>query len=321
MVADSRIEKRWVDEWESEGHVFSVHPALPSDYQRGLPKPPHHRYFMREMLRANVERHQAEYKRPVNTIRQHRVRWMSYVECARIEADLGVAMDCNYMAVKPYYIGYMAGSGRALPFVDSDGSLVPCYQLSAQWSEECLIHDTMYISLKLPPAKAIALATGLVREAATRFYTPICFNSHPVSYHTYSSPLTDGAWDMAVELGVPIQSADAWLAWTQVRDGVALEANDFDGHRGQIGTGRRPTDSDGHRGRTDSNYTLTSAKSIPSLTLLLPPGLVAEVAGASQQRVNLWGQAYTALTLTNISAGTQIQLNVYPKKARKELEK
>jgi hypothetical protein len=123
-----------------------------------------------------------------------------------------------------------------------------------------------------------------VREAATRFYTPICFNSHPVSYHTYSSPLTDGAWDQAVELGVPIVSADAWLAWTQARDAVKLEAN-------------------------ASGYTLTSAKSIPSLTILLPPALVAEATGATQKRVTLWGQTYTALTLTNLSAGARVQLN------------
>lgn len=285
MVADSRIEKRWVDEWESEGHVFSVHPALPSDYTRGLPKPPHHRHFMAQMLRDNIERHKIEYKRPVNTIRQHRVRWMGYVECARIEADLGVAMDCNYMAVKPFYIGYMAGSGRALRFVDSDGSMAPCYQLSAHWSEECLIHDTMYISLKWPAEKAIGVATNLVREAATRFYTPICFNSHPVSYHTYSSPLTDGAWDAAVELGVPIVSADAWLAWTLARDGVVLQAN-------------------------GSGYTLTCAHTIPALTLLLPPGLAGEAAGVSTQAVTLWGQRYTALTLTNLGAGAQVELRV-----------
>jgi hypothetical protein len=237
---------------------------------------------MAEMLAENVERHKEEYKRPVNTIRQHRVRWMGYVECAQVEADLGVAMDCNYMAVKPYFIGYMTGSGRALPFVDSDGRIVPCYQMAAQWTEECLIHESMYISLKWPAEKAIAVSTQLVREAAERFYTPICFNSHPVSYHTYSSPLTDGAWDQAVELGVPIISADAWLAWTQARDGVTLAAN-------------------------GNGYTLTSAKNIPTLTILLPPGLAA---GASQQRVELWGQSYTALTLTNLSAGEERHLGL-----------
>lgn len=283
MVANSRIEKRWVDQWEDEGHVFSVHPAHPSDYQRDVRKPSNRQLAMAEMLASNVARHKEEYKRPVNTIRQHCVRWKGYVECAQIEAALGVAMDCNYMAVKPFYVGFMAGSGRALPFVDVDGSIVPCYQLSAQWSEECLIHDTMYVSLKWPAQKAIDVTTKLVAEAATRFYTPICFNSHPVSYHTYSSPLTDGAWDKAVELGVPIVSADAWLGWTQARDGVELHAN-------------------------ATGYLLTSAKSIPSLTILLPPGLAAETAGASQQTVSLWGQAYTALTITNITPATQIQL-------------
>ena len=283
MVADSRIEKHWVDEWEKEGHVFSVHPALTSDYTRSLPRPPHHRQFMAQMLRENVARHQEEYQRPVNTIRQHRVRWLGYAECAQVEADLGVAMDCNYLSVKPYFAGFMAGSGRALRFVDADGSMVPIYQLSAQWTEECLIHEGMSFSLRLPVAQAIDLVQAYVRDAATRFYTPICFNSHPVSYHTYSSPLTDGAWDQAVALGVPIVSADAWLAWTQARDAVTLQPH-----------------GDG--------YTLTSAHAITSLTLLLPPGLVAEAAGATSQAIELWGHAYTALTLTNLDAGAQVAL-------------
>jgi hypothetical protein len=141
----------------------------------------------------------------------------------------------------------------------------------------------MYISLKWPAERGIAVTTKLVREAATRFYTPICFNSHPVSYHTYSSPLTDGAWDQAVELGVPILSADAWLAWTEARDGITLTPN-------------------------SNGYTLSSAKSVATLTLLLPAGLQAEAAGARHQAVTLWGQPYTALTLSNLAAGEVIQL-------------
>jgi hypothetical protein len=238
---------------------------------------------MAQMLAENVKRHQEEYGRPVNTIRQHCVRWLGYVECAQVEEDLGVRMDCNYMSVKPYHIGYMAGSGRALPFVDSDGRVIPCYQLSAQWSEECLIHDTMIFSLRWPVEKAIGVASQLVREAATRFYTPICFNSHPVSYATYSSPLTNGALDQAVEMGTPILSADAWLAWTEERDGVKLEATAY-------------------------GYQLTSAKSIAQLTILLPEGLLVETANSTQQRIERWGQPYTALTLTNISAGQELHL-------------
>jgi hypothetical protein len=295
MVADSRIDKRWVHEWEAEGHVFSVHPALTADYTRGLPKPPHHRHFMRQMLEENIARHQAEYQRPVNTIRQHRVRWLGYVECAQIEAELGVRMDCNTISVKPYYIGYVAGSARPLPFVDTDGTVIPIYQQAAQWTEECLIHDTMYISLKWTAEKAIAVSTQLVREAATRFYTPICFNSHPVSYHTYSSPLTDAAWDQAVELGVPILSADAWLAWTEARDGVTLTAHAH-------------------------GYTLACAKSVATLTLLLPPGVAVEptAAAARQVGVTLWGQPYTALTLTNLAAGEQMQLTTQTTGAPKQ---
>ncbi len=283
MVANSRIEPRWVDEWEQEGHVFSVHPALTSDYTRGLPKPPHHRLFMAQMLRENVARHQEEYQRPVNTIRQHRVRWIGYTECAEIEADLGVSMDCNYMSVKPYYAGYMAGSGRALRFVRADGRVLPIYQLSAQWTEECLIHEGMSFSLKLPVSEGVALVQNYVREAAARFYTPICFNSHPVSYHTYSAPLTNGAWDQAVAMGTPIVSADAWLAWTRARDVVTLR-------------------------REGAGYTLTTPQAVTSLTLLLPPGVAVEAPGATQQAVQRWGQPYTALTLTNLAAGAQVAL-------------
>lgn len=285
MVADSRIEKSWVDRWEEAGHVFSVHPALTEDYRRGMPAPPHHRRFMADMLRQNIARHHEEYKRPVRTIRQHRVRWLGYVECAQIQAELGVRMDCNFLSVKPYFIGFMTGSGRALPFVDTDGQLIPGYQLAAQWTEECLIHDSMSFSRRWPAAKAAEVACGLIRSAAQEFYTPVCFNSHPVSYHTYSSPLVDATWDQAVELNVPIVSADHWLDWTEARDGVVLE-------------------------RTETGYLLSTQAAIASLTLLLPPGLAGNVPGASTRQVSRWQTEYTAVELTNLTPGTSVALTV-----------
>lgn len=290
MVAESRIDKRYVDEWEAEGHVFSVHPALKSDYRRTEPKPPTPRQFMPGMLRENIERHQVEYSRPVRTIRQHRVRWYGYVDCARFEAEMGVGMDCNYMSVKPYYIGFMGGSGRALPFVDADGSMVNCYQLSALWSEECIIHESMGFSLKLPVDRAISIARGFVRDAAQLYYTPVCFNSHPVSYATYSAPLVDAAWDQAVELDVPILSADAWLDWTLARDGIRIEA-------------------------TEAGYLLHAEYATPSVVLLLPPGMALDAPGATRQTVTRWGAPYTALTLTNLAAGSKVHLTGQTKAA------
>lgn len=284
VVPGTKINGDLIRRWEEDGHTFSVHPALDADINRSLASDEPQSTQVAAMLRTNIERHRAEHGRPVHTIRQHAVRWLGYVDAARILAELGVAMELNYVSVHPFSLGYMAGSGRPLPFVESDGVLIPCYQQPTMWTEEVLIHPNFVFSFKWTVARALQEVDRMVQEATSRFYTPITINSHPVSYATYSSPLIDGTWERARATGMPILSPDRWLAWTQARNAVRMEWN---GHRCLIHT----------------------PHALAMLTVLLPPGIAPAAAiPAGQER--LWGRDYLVLTLTDLCAGEQRVLDL-----------
>jgi hypothetical protein len=277
VVPETKINGGLIKRWEEDGHTFSVHPALDADIKRYLAVDEPQSTQVAAMLRANIERHAAEHKRPVRTIRQHAVRWLGYVDAARILADLGVAMELNYVSVHPFSLGYMAGSGRALPFVETDGQIIPCYQQPTMWTEEVLIHPSFVFSFKWTVERALAEVDKMVQDATGRFYTPVTINSHPVSFATYSSTLIEGTWDRARAAGMPILSPDRWLAWVQARQAVRIE-------------------------REGQRYVVHTPQALARLTVLLPPG-VTPASELPTAPIRLWGRDYRTLTQSNFTAG------------------
>jgi len=259
-----------MEAWEREGHTFSVHPDLKSEDPQAL--------FVSTMLRDNVSRYLQEFDRSPRTIRHHAVRWLGYVGAARLLAELGIRMDVNYLSITPFPLGYMAGSGRPLRFVDADGTIIPCLQQPTLWTEECLIHPSFVFSMKWTVERALTETGEIIRRAAREFYTPVALNSHPVSFATYSSPLIEGAWDAALAEGMTIISADEWLAWTEARDSIRIEP-----------------DSEG--------YTLYSPCALPSITVLFSEEKSPQADGSKVSRQHLWGREYIAVTLQDIEAG------------------
>ena len=150
------------------------------------------------------------------------MRWLGYVDTACVLAGLSVRMDMNYIAVLPY-LGHLCGLGRPLRFVDEDGEVIDCFQQPTHWTEECLIDPEFVFSFKWTVERALAETGKIIRQAAQRDHTPVALNSHPVSFATYSSPLIEGNWDAALAEGMPILSADAWLAWTAARDKIRIQ--------------------------------------------------------------------------------------------------
>jgi hypothetical protein len=277
VVPGTHLTRARMDAWEAEGHTFSVHPALESDTVRMGHVAEPQRVQVAAMLRKNVARHRQQFGRSVRTIRQHAVRWLGYVDAARHLVDLGVEMESNYISVHPFSLGYMAGSGRPLPFVDTDGSLIPCYQQPSLWTEEVLIHPEFVFSFKWTVERALAETGEIIRQAAHEFYTPITFNSHPVSFATYSSPLIEGCWDAALAQGMPIVSADDWLAWTQARRSAQIDAD-------------------------ERGFTVYAPQPLPAVTVLSPRSVEAVAGGQVTEQV-LWGRPTTTVTLTNLAAG------------------
>ena len=272
-----------MDRWEADGHTFSVHPALEADTVSGIKMGEPQSRLVVPMLTENVARHQRQFGRTPRTVRQHAVRWLGYVDAARALADLGIGMDLNYVAVSPY-LGHLCGSGRPLRFVDTDGALIDCFQQPTHWTEECLIHPEFVFSFKWTVEKALAETGALIREAARTYYTPIALNSHPVSFATYSSPLIEGNWDAALAEQMPILSADEWLAWTEARDSVRLNAS-----------------ADGWEVRT--------AAAVEAITLLFPAEFAVSADDGFIGREERWGRDYTTVTFHGLISGDQRRIS------------
>lgn len=281
VVPETKINNALMTQWEADGHTFSVHPALEADLRSYLATQEPQSRQIAAMLRNNVARHRRDFGRATRTIRQHAVRWLGYVEAARELAALGVEMELNYISVHPFSLGYMSGSGRPLRFVDIDGTLIDCYQQPTLWTEEVLIHPSFVFSFKWTVERALQEVDKIIQRAAHDFYTPIIFNSHPVSFATYSSPLIEGCWDKALAEGMAILSADRWLDWTQARNQVQVEI-------------------------IESGCVVQTTVAMAEVTLLLPghcTGIQATAATVEQQ--TLWGRQYQMVTLANLAAGEQ----------------
>ena len=277
LVPQSRVTPSDVIRWQAAGHTFSVHPALAQDIVVGLATDEPQVRIVAGMLAENIGRHQREYTAPVRTIRQHAVRWLGYVEAARVLASHGVQLDCNYLAVSPY-LGYVCGSGRAVRFVDQQGQIIDCFQQPTLWTEECLIHPEYVFSFKWEVAHAIAVTDQLIADAAQRYYTPVTINSHPVSFATYSQPLIEANWQAAQRHGMPIVSADTWLDWTMERDQLRLHC-------------------------ANGRWVLTTSQPIDCLSIIVPPHITPCIATTTVQR---WGMSIPVLELHDLAIGSHV---------------
>lgn len=277
LVPQSRVTPSDVTRWQSAGHAFSVHPALAQDIVVGLATDEPQIRVVAGMLAENIERHYREYAAPVRTIRQHAVRWLGYVEAARVLASHGVALDCNYLAVSPY-LGYVCGSGRAVRFVDEHGQLIDCFQQPTLWTEECLIHPEYVFSFKWDVAQAVAVTDQLIAAAAQRYYTPVTINSHPVSFASYSQPLIEANWQAAQRHNMPIVSADAWLDWTICRDQLRLHC-------------------------ANGVWSLTTSQPIDCISIIVPPHITPVMPTTTVIR---WGVNMHVLELRQLPSGTHL---------------
>ena len=272
LVPQSHITPGALTAWRTTGHSFSLHPAHTRDAEQGLftDLPPTE---YAALLSSAFERHNRLYGSPARTIRNHAVRWLGYVEGARLLATHGVQMDFNYLPVAPYYWA-LCGSGRPMRFVDADGEVLNIYQQPTNWTEECLIHPDYVFSFKWNPTLAIAVTDEYIDAAATRYYSPVTINSHPVSFASYSRPLIEAHWKAAERNRMPIISANEWLDWTIIRERVQLTWH---------GTELRAS----------------SDTVVPLVTILLPADATPSIPA---QTVTRWGKAYNAVSL-NLAEG------------------
>jgi hypothetical protein len=149
-------------------------------------------------------------------------------------------------------------------------------QVPAHWTEEILVSDAHGFSERWLNSRARDFTNGIIRNAITRYHTPTVINSHPVSFATYSRPLIESNWQTAREGGIPIVSADAWVAFTDARRAVTIAS-------------------------TPAGIELTAGQAVDAVTVLFPDGQRVDAPGATTETI--WGRTYIAVPVRGLAAG------------------
>ena len=158
-------------------------------------------------------------------IRMHHLAWAP--ELPHILAAVGLAMDLDFVSLARLPegdLGYMAGGGVPLRFLDTDGAVLPVLQQPTMLDDHVLLPARFgYRSLDVP---ALIARSRQILDIATRAAVPVVVNHHPDWFVR-----TDGAWqqalvDEAAARGIPLWSAGRWLDFTEARRQVVAAATE-----------------------------------------------------------------------------------------------
>ncbi|NJO84264.1 MAG: hypothetical protein HC828_16760 [Blastochloris sp.] len=131
--------------WRAQGHEFGIHPYW---------NKPDENIFSLEQGYDNYSGsngasgwYAGDYSSPKSrTVRNHQVAWKGWTDAADIAVAHGIALDTNFYHWGPWLQksdnswphGYITGSGQAMRFIKTDGTILPIYQQLTQLVDEQL---------------------------------------------------------------------------------------------------------------------------------------------------------------------------------------
>jgi len=156
---------------------------------------------------------------PIVTNRTHCIAWSDWATQPKVEAQLGIRMDTNYYYWPPGWVadrpGVFTGSGMAMRFADADGTMIDCYQLATQMTDE---------SGQSYPYHADTLLDRALGPQG--FYGAFCANMHT---DTANHPGSNAIVASAIARDVPVIAAGQLLTWVDGRNGSSFQELAWDG--------------------------------------------------------------------------------------------
>ena len=142
------------------------------------------------------------------THRTHCIAWSDWVNQARQQAELGVRLDVNYYYFPGTWVqnrsGMFTGSGMPMRFADIDGTMVDCYQVTTQLTDE---------SGQAYPQTINELLDRAI--GAEGYYGVFCANMHTDIFPAVASNLIVSS---ALSRNIPVVSAKQMLDWVDGRN-------------------------------------------------------------------------------------------------------
>lgn len=221
--------------WLRRGHEFGLHPYVEEGLEIGW-------------LRYWEEFTGLGYGPVPPTVRTHRILWTGWVETARLQASYGIRLNLDYYHYGNFLrrrdgawaFGHLTGSGLPMRFVDEQGRVLDIYQQPTQLVDEQMMRmpwgsggETGFTPEEAVEASRQVLARaqqpgGWAAIAAQFHVDPFAFGPE---WSAKFGRWLEGTLDIAVDLGIPIYSAEEWLAFTETRDAAQVENWQAEGGR------------------------------------------------------------------------------------------
>lgn len=160
-----------------------------------------------------------------STHRTHCIAWSDWATMAKKQAANGIHLDANYYYWPGTWVqnrpGMFTGSGMPMRFADTDGSLIDCYQVTTQLTDESGISYSAHINALLDKA------TG-----AEGYYGVFCANMHTDANGGNSTNGSDAIITSALAHNIPVVSGRQMLTWLDGRNSSYFE--DIEGNGNTI---------------------------------------------------------------------------------------
>lgn len=148
---------------------------------------------------------------PIVTNRTHCIAWSDWASHAEAEAFHGIRLDANYYYWPGSWVqnrpGMFTGSGMPMRFAKTDGSIIDCYQLTTQMTDESGIDYSSFCNALLDKA--------LGPEG---YYGVFCANMHTDMSNEPNHPGSEAIIASALARQVPVISAKQMLTWLDARN-------------------------------------------------------------------------------------------------------
>ncbi|HRH66387.1 MAG TPA: DUF4082 domain-containing protein, partial [Bacteroidia bacterium] len=158
-----------------------------------------------------------------STNRTHCIAWSDWASQPKVEASKGIRLDANYYYWPASWVGdrpgMFTGSGMPMRFADLDGSLIDCYQVATQLTDESGITYSSHINALLD--KAIG---------AEGYYGVFCANMHTDVNGGNSTFGSDAIIASALARQIPVISARQMLTWLDARNSSSFDSISWSGN-------------------------------------------------------------------------------------------
>lgn len=158
------------------------------------------------------------------TNRTHCITWSDWATVAKIQAQNGIRLDCNYYYWPESWTlnrpGLFTGSGMPMRFADLDGTIIDCYQVATQITDETNLTTPQYSTFI-----ASLLDKALGAEA---YYGVFCANMH-TDYTDH--PGANAVIAEAIARNVPVISAKQLLTWLDGRNNSSFGNIDWNSNQ------------------------------------------------------------------------------------------